>query len=460
MTDTISDELRTIDLGDKRLNDRARELVESLAANPEASINSALNGWDETLAGYRFFDNSAVEPEAILSAHVDATHRRIESQDVVLVVQDTTELDFTAHPTKDAGSLNTPKRRGFYDQTHLALTPEKLCLGVLQADFFDRDPQTLGKAKDYDAIPIEQKESYRWLAGYRLACQLAEKFDDKQIISVADREGDIYEIFVEQHQRETPADFLVRAQADRSLTEKDAEAGPYSYKKVRREAARSECRIVRQLELPATPKRKARTASVEVRAIPVTVKPPLSRGELPTVQYNVVLVEEVGGPGDGTDIQWLLITTLPIDTTRSVLRVIELYAARWAIEVYFRVYKTGCRVEEIQLETNDRLRRCLMLYKIIGWRVMYLTFLGRACPELSCEVVFAKAEWKSVYKIVNKKTPPKKPPRLGDFLPLVAQLGGYNRRANDPPPGPQAIWVGLRRTVDFGLAWDAFGPDT
>ena len=99
-----------------------------------------------------------------------------------------------------------------------------------------------------------------------------------------------------------------------------------------------------------------------------------------------------------------------------------------------------------------------MFYKIIAWRVMHVTVLGRECPDLSCEAVFAQEEWKSVWQIVEKEPPPPQPPRLGEFIPVLAQLGGYNRRSQDHPPGAQAIWVGIRRMTDFALAWLTFGP--
>lgn len=176
--------------------------------------------------------------------------------------------------------------------------------------------------------------------------------------------------------------------------------------------------------------------------------------------YNVVLVEEVDGPGDDTDVNWLLITSLSIKTVDDVLRVIDYYTARWPIEVFFRVYKSGCRVEQIQLETNHRLENALMMYKVICWRVMYVTFLGRECPELACDVMFSEVEWKPVWKIVRDDPLPATTPTLEEFIPLLAQLGGYNNQKYDGPPGPQAIWIGIRRMTDFSLAWQAFGPNT
>lgn len=465
MCQGIAEELQGIDLGDKRLNDRSQIILETLAADPAASINAACNGWDETQAAYRFFNNENVVSEKILEPHRRATEKRIAEQDVVLVVpatadlrQDTTELDFTKHPTKDAGVLNTEHRFGFYDHSHIAFTPQHVCLGVLDVDFYSRAPETLGQAGARQGDPIETKESYRWLQGYRLASELAGRHPETQIVSVADCECDIYDIFLEAEQHETPAEFVIRARVDRSLTERDPEAGGWAYRKVREEVAQSKRLTTRHVELPGTAKREGRLATLEVRAKTVHVKPPHARGSLPSVTFNVVLVEEVDGPHDGTDVSWLLITSLPIDSVDAVLRIIDYYVARWPIETFFRTYKTGCRVEEIQLETNHRLLNALMFYKIIAWRVMHVTMLGRECPDLPCEAVFAEEEWKPVYRVVEKKPLPQRVPTLAEFIPMLAQLGGYNRRTTDGPPGAQPIWVGIRRMTDFALAWTAFGP--
>jgi len=444
MCDGIADELLGIDLGDIRLNKRSKQVIEALAANPEASINASCEGWNDTLAAYRFFDNDAVTPEQILQPHREATKRRMREQPVVLIVQDTTELDYTQHPAKDARCLNTEQRFG---------------LGVVGTESFDRAPESLGQTKERRTLPIEEKESFRWLEGYRLACQLAVECPGTQIVSVADREADIYDIFVDAQQQSGPrAEYIIRAKEDRSTLERDPESGPRAYHKVRDEVSRSKLRTTRTIELCQTPKRAARQAYLEIRAISVQVKPPHARNHLLSVTYNVVLVEEVGGPGDGTDLSWLLITTLPIETVEDMLRVIDYYVARWTVEIYFRTLKTGCRVEDIQLETTDRLKRCLAFYKIIAWRVLYLTYLNRTCPKLPCTAVFDESEWKSVWRVVTKKAIPKKPPTLSQFMKLLTQLGGYNNRATEAPPGPQPLWVGLRRMTDFATAWLAFGP--
>ena len=462
MCEGIRYELEGIDLGDERLNRRSKAVLETLAANPELSINAACNGWTETIAAYRFFDNDSVSGEQIMEPHLAATKRRMCEHPVALIVQDTTELNYSDHPAADARCLNTVNRFGLYLHAHLAVTPDKLCLGVVGTEFYDRAPETIGLSDDREKLPIEEKESFRWLKGYRLACELAAACPETQIVNVADREADIYEIFVEaQQQAEPRSEYIIRAKDDRCTPERDWEAGPATYIKVRAEVSRSKLRTTRTIDLSQTPKRAPRQAALEIRALTVEVKPPHARARfrLPSATHNVVLVEEINHPNDGTQVSWLLITTLPIDTVENILKVIDYYAARWAVEIYFRTLKTGCKVEEIQLETTARLKRCLALYQIIAWRVLNLTYLNRTSPTLPCTAVFAESEWKSVWCIVTKQPLPKKPPVLSEMMKLLTQLGGYNNRAADAPAGPQAIWCGLRRMIDFANAWIAFGPD-
>lgn len=459
----IAEELEGIDLGDERLNKRGKKVLEALAANPEASINAACQGWKETLGAYRFFDNAGVSPEQLLSPHREATRRRIQEQPVALVLQDTTELDFTDHPPRGVRCLNRATRFGLYHHVHLAVTPDKLPLGVLATENFDRAAESLGQTAQRTNLPIEEKESFRWLKGYRLACEVAAQCPGTRIVSVADREADLYDIYVEAQEAEAcpglRADYLIRVKADRSTLEPDPDTGAAAYHKVRDEVGRSPLRSTQTIELSTTPKRAARTATVEIRALTVRIKPPHARSHLPVVTANVVLVEEIGGPGDGTDVSWLLITTLPIATLEDLLLCLKYYLARWVIEIYFRMLKTGCRVEEIQLETKARLENCLALYNIIAWRVLYLTYLHRTRPDLPCTAVLDDAEWKSVWCVVQKQPLPKSPPKLSEMLKLITELGGYNNRATELPPGPQPLWVGLRRMLDFATAWLNFGPE-
>ena len=452
-------ELAGIDLGDKRLNDRAVVLIERLAADMAASINGACQGWSETKAAYQFFDNAKVEPHKILLPHRKATEDRISKEEVVLIVQDTTELDYSKHPTKDSGVLDTDYRFGLYDHSHIAFTPDRLCLGVLGVEFFDRTPESLGKANERRDLPIEMKESFRWLKGYRLACDVAASHPDTKIVSVADAECDIYDIFLEVEEHDRPADFVIRAQRDRCLPEKDPTAGCDTYRRVWEEVATSPLVTTRQIDLPRTPKREAREATLEIRARQVCVKPPAHRSTLDEVTYNVVFVEEINGPNDGTNIGWLLITTLPINTVKDVLLVLDYYVARWPIEVFFRVFKTGCRVEDIQLETNARLKNCLMFYKVIAWRVMYVTFLGRHCPEIPCDTIFADVEWKPVWKVVSDQPSAEESSSAGGIHSDACQVRWIQQPIDRPPTRPTGH-LGWHATNDrFRNRMDSIRPE-
>ena len=412
-----------------------------------ASINAACGGLAKTTAAYRFFDNEKVTPEKLLEPHLAATIERMQGQLVVLLVQDTTELDDSAHPPEGSGPLRSLTTRGYLDHTTLAVTPERLALGIVDVQMIARTDAGFGQSKARQNAPLETKEIARWLHGYRTAARLQALVPDTQLISVSDREGDLYEILVEARDALQKVDFLIRSGKDRRLPERDTEAEGDTWIKLHDRLAEGAVRTTRTVELPRAAKRAARTAVVEVRAATFTLKPPHTKSKLGEVTVNVVEVREIDPPADGTEVHWVLLTSLPITTTEEILRVIDFYAARWTIESYFRVLKSGCTVEDLQLETTPRLWRCLMLYRIIAWRVMHLTYLGRECPELPCDVVFADHEWKPVWQIVQKQPPPKTAPPLAEFVRVLATLGGYNNRKHDGPPGPQSPLAPARQTT-------------
>jgi hypothetical protein len=174
---------------------------------------------------------------------------------------------------------------------------------------------------------------------------------------------------------------------------------------------------------------------------------------------NVVLVREIEPPPDQEPVEWLLLTTLPIDTAEQVRQIVEYYTVRWMIEVLFRTLKSGCRVEQRRFEHVERLLPCVAVYLIVAWRTLMVVRLGRSCPQMDCESLFEPSEWKSVWMVIHRKPPPRRPPRLADLLRLIGQLGGYvNRPGRADMPGPQTTWLGLQRMRDLAWAWDTFGP--
>jgi hypothetical protein len=451
----VCEELQAINLGDKRLNKRMGKVLDRLASRPTVSIPAACCGWTETEAAYRFFDNEAVTDSSVLAPHRQATIQRSRQERVVLLANDTSELDFTSkkHKVRGLGPLNDESRMGMLTHPTVVFTPERLCLGVLDSDIWVR-PE-LGQRNERQRKPIEDKESFHWLTSYRLACTVAEQAPDTLVVSLSDREGDIYECFAEAlpEPGRRKAEWIVRAQHNRTVTVAGVEG------KLWDQVAGSLVLGELVVDVPRSAKRTARQARMTVQAVPVQPRiPRRPDGKLPAVTFHAVLVREIDPPAGEEPIEWLLLTSLSASTFAEACRVVEYYTVRWMIEVYFRVLKTGCQVEERQLETTDRLRPCLALFMMVAWRILYVTWMGRSYPNLSCETLFTSQEWKSVWSVVTQRPLPTEPPTLSEFIALVASLGGHLGREHDGEPGAQTTWIGMQRMHDFARAWLTFGP--
>lgn len=479
------EEMKSAELNDKRLNDRLTRILSDLGDRPTTSIPAACGGHAEMIAAYRFFDNERVTYEKVLEPHYERTLERMAAQRVVLLPQDTTQLDLTRphQQVAGAGALDTAARRGALLHLMEAFTPDGTPLGALWSKTWTRDDpvETTPAEKDRQRkkTPIEEKESVRWLDGVRHARRAAEQLPDTQCVCIADSEGDIYELFAEPR-GDSQMHWLVRACQDRALQEGENPKAPENPE----EHEGSEPRRIHQAVLAAPAlftheisvrgrdqrvscdtrgrrqPRENRQTEVEVRAATVTLCPPHRYDrELPAVTVNVVLVREINPPENDVAVEWLLVTTLPIDTVEQVRLIIQYYTARFLIEVLFRILKSGCRVEERLFEHIDRLLPCVAVYLIVAWRTLLVCRLGRSCPDLDCEAIFDPSEWKSVWMVVNRTPPPPRPPRLMQIVKLIAQLGGYVNRPNrKDPPGPQTVWLGLQRMHDLAWAWTTFGP--
>lgn len=295
---------------------------------------------------------------------------------------------------------------------------------------------------------------------------------------MADSEGDIYEVLAQAQAASAELDWIIRAGQERALQPEaptDAPEAPAAEAvaaglrealapqpvlftqtiTLRARQAKPDCTVHGRGQT-----RRARSATVEVRAGRVTLRPPRRPNRvLPPVTLNVVWVREADPPAGQPPVEWVLLTDLPVETAEQVREVIRNYCARWLIEVFFYTLKSGCRIEERRFERLDRLYPCLAVYFIVAWRTLYVCRLGRSCPDIDCEAVFEPDEWKPVYCAVRRAPPPATPPRLQEMVRMVAQLGGYIPRKHGPEPGPQTVWLGLQRMHDMALCWSLFGPE-
>lgn len=448
IVNSLASELATISLGDQRLNRRARRMIESLVRKPTVSIPAACGGWDETRAAYRLFDHARVTAEKILAPHIACTEQRLGVYPRVLCIQDTTELDYTKKKgIAGLGPLNYESRWGWYLHPTLVVTPERVPLGLLDAHFFTREPGSLEREKD-PRRPLEEKESVRWVDGFARVNELAEALTETRLTYIADREGDLYDLFVEAPCPERSADWLVRGQHhDRLLTDGRQLSEALASAPVLAEIT---------FDRPPARGRRARTVQQQIQVVRVMLKAPARPDRiLAEVAVTALLATEINPPADEEPLHWLLLTNLAVDTAEQAVEKLAWYLCRWQIEVYFKILKSGCRIEELQLEKRERLEPALAFYMIIAWRILFLTRLGRECPDMPCDGVFDDAEWKAVYLVTQRRPPPPEPPSLDSMVRMVASLGGFLNRKSDGFPGPKTLWIGLQRAADFVLALEA-----
>jgi hypothetical protein len=478
MSSWADEEFAGLDLGDERLNRRARRVIYQMWQSPQSSIAGACGSWNDTMAAYRLFNNEAVTPEQILSAHRERVLARCRLAKVVLHIQDTTELDYSHRKSlAGTGPLSEESRQGFFAHSEYVVQEEGgLPLGLWHTNIHARDPEEHGEAELRKQLPIEEKESFRWLEGYRRACALQELCPEVQVISTSDRESDIYEIYAEHHQRreanQVAVDWIIRSNQDRTLLPSGNTQAPdpellklhsrieqapvlgTTTVKIRAKQQLKKKKGSRKLTF-----RKARKAVLEVRACEVQLKPPFRKGsKLAPITLRVVMAKEINPPANEDPIQWILLTNLSVQEFKEALRVIALYRLRWQIEVFHKILKSGCRVERAQLKTAERLRPRIALQMVVAWRIHHVTCVGRACPDLPCGIVFEAWEWKPVVVVVRGKGAETTEPTLGAMINYIGQLGGHLNRKSDGPPGPQTIWRGMQRMLDFAILWQALYP--
>lgn len=446
-------ELESIDFGDERLSKRAQKLLQCCYENPQASIPQASGGdWARTKAAYRFINNPKVRPENIFAPHAKASLKRFQGHPVILAIQDTTELNFTAHKkTKGLGSIGSrPYLRGMHVHTTITFSPARVPLGIIDQQSWVRAEEDYGKSAERRQRPIEKKESFKWLKSLEATERVQNEQPDSVFVNVGDREADIYDLF--RLASGMKSKLLVRASWNRGVEHDEK----YLWEHLEAQDVSATLEMV----VPLKKQKKTRTATIEVRFAPVTICAPRKRRHKePPVELYSVYINEANPPEGVEALSWMLLTTLPVATTEEALKIVEYYSCRWQIEVFHRVLKSGCKIEKRQLQTAAGLRNCLAIDSLVAWRILQLTMLGRETPNVPCDVVFEDYEWKALYCYVHKTTePPKKPPPLKEAVVLVARIGGFLARKSDGFPGTTVLWRGLQQLTTISFAWFAFGP--
>jgi hypothetical protein len=442
LTDWAAHELQSVRLGDRRLDRRLITLVGDLAARPEASVPQATASWAGAKAAYRFWDNPRADPAAIRAGHRQRLLERLPAGQPVLALQDTTSFDFTTHPrTRGLGYLGHPKRFGFLAHTVLCVSTDGVPLGVLHQQVWRRDPAHLGKRARRRGKPTAAKESRRWLRGLAATGRLLPA--DQAVVAVADREADFYDLFAAP--RRPGLDLLIRAKLRRRVRHEAklllpaVQAAPVAGRHT--------------VEVPGHGDRPGRQAVLTVRFATVTLEPPAThprRRQLAPLTLTAVLAEEEAPPAGEKPLRWLLLTTRAVTTLAEAVEVVAWYALRWLVERYHYVLKSGCRVEQLQLEEAARLQRALATYSVVAWRLLWLTYEARRRPQAPCTEVLSEQEWALLHRQRRpQEALPERPPTLQQAVRQIAQLGGFLGRKGDGDPGVTVLWRGLRRLSDL-----------
>jgi hypothetical protein len=459
----IDRELAGCQFKDERLEKRFRKLLEHLSEGTGESIPMACQDWANTKAAYRFFANARVNEQDILAGHFQATRDRFAVTDgTVLVLQDTSEFSYQRVKPELIGftrKVKTVRKQGkdvygdaqvstvcgILMHSSLAITTEGLPLGLAAIKFWTRKKfvgrHALNKPNP-TRVPIEAKESIRWLENLRESTALFGDAD--RCVHIGDRESDIYELFCKA--RELGTHFVVRICVDRL-----AGNGEHTIADEMDEVA---IKGLHRIEL-RDGRGNTREAALELRCKRIKVLPPVYKQKrYPPLMLTVIHAQERDAPEGSEAIDWKLITDLPVRSRAEAIEKLDWYALRWKIEVFHKIMKSGCKAEESKLRTAERLVNLIATFCIMSWRIFWMTMLNRSTEDIAPKFALTQLEIELLDRLVKDKgtTTPRRR-NLSHYLNKIAQLGGYLARAHDPPPGNMVMWRGLTRLTDIELGF-------
>jgi hypothetical protein len=428
-----------IPLWDKRCLRTLVAACETLAENAQMSFSQALGSRRKAVS--RILHHQQTTQQDLLSGHIRATQRRCQQEELILIASDTSTFDFSSHKaTQGLGPVSDNKHRlGFFVHSALAMTQTGTPLGLLYQYSWARDPNQVGIAKERRKRAYTDKESHKWLE----AKQAVEKVlpPTKKAVLIQDREGDIFEFF--SAPRHEGLDLLIRATHPRRIDTR-GESGPTTLLAA---VAQAQVVVTKTIHVPPGPKRVERDAFLTVRKATVWIRPPVN-GPDPNgaaIRMSIVRASEENPPeGVKEPLQWVLLTTLSVDTAEDALRVLDYYTFRWRIERFHFVLKSGCGYEHLQLDTLDTLEKALSLYSIVAWRLLYLTYLVRDAPDTPSEEAISVFE-KDVLELYTRK--PVK--TVKNVILGVARLAGFVPVPSAPNPGVKTLWQGFRKLQDM-----------
>ena len=462
----IEDEFSNINLGDKRLNRRFISVAGKLSKYPGFSVNKACQGWKEVKSAYRLFDNDKVSPAKILEPHFQQTMMRAKEYPFILAIQDTSSINFNTHESKkDIGYVgyNDSKEgnsKGFFIHPTMAVSPEGLPLGILN-NFFGNRKNLSDKSN-----PERDKESARWIESVE---QVNENTEGKlKMLNVADREADLNDLFychkdIGQH-------FLIRSSKNRRIADSDKKLHEYIRgmpivstfeTDIQNKKGRGKRKVKMQGRFTDKHGKTSRKAELNIQYTQVNLI--LNSREYGNTDFPVTVIRVFESERELEEgekrVDWILITSAEVTSVEMAKLMVDFYGIRWRIEEYFKVLKSGCKIEDSRYENYSRTVRFIALNMVIAWRIFYMKNLNDKVPDAPCTSFLSEIEWKALYcKIKKTKKMPDNIPTVKEAVIWIARLGGYLNRKSDPRPGNQSIWIGFKRLHDMTAILEVMGP--
>jgi Transposase DNA-binding len=452
---------------DARLGRRCVELLRRLSDRIGGTIPLACQDWANTKAAYRFFANPKVEEGEILSGHFGATKMRYaESEGPVLLLQDTTEFTYQRRHPHEVGftkAINSGRDKNGWLRHHavcgilmhssLAISEDGLPFGLAAVKFWNREKfkgtAQLKRKINPTRVPIEAKESIRWLENLRQSIALLGQ--PERCVHVGDRESDIYELYCLA--KELGAHFVVRTVVDRL-----AGNGGHTVAKEMRTVKSAGTHVIEV----RNDSDEIERVTLDIRYKRIHICPPIGKqNKYPSLDLTVIHASEIGVPAGRKPILWKLVTDFEVNSLKDAIQKIRWYAMRWKIEVFHKILKSGCRAEDAKLRTADRLANLVALFCIVSWRVLWIATMARAAPDAPPTIALTTKEIAILDHMVGDSgNRGANPGTLQLYITKLARLGGYLARMSDPPPGNTVIWRGLRRLVDIQLGAEIAGAET
>ena len=430
------------ELGDQRRTKRLVNVAEKVAVNPSASFPDQLETWGDLKALYRLLDAEEVTFTDIATPHWRRT--RCLARGRTLVICDTTELDFGCQrQIEGVGPTGNGSGRGFLLHNAVMVNAEtKSILGVAGQAIHYRPEKAFNKQGELRSTSLKRKrESEVW---GDVIDQIGPPAEGVEFVYLCDRGADNFEVF--WHLQQQKSQWVIRAKdLNRLLVTSNGQHIPLS-------------EVLDQLiplgtydlKLRARPNQPARTAKIEVSSGRATMpvpgrKSPWLKSQTPQpITMNIVRVREVDSPKGVVPIEWVLYTSLPVDTFEDVWKVIEYYEARWLVEEYHKALKTGTSVTRRQLENASRLEAMVGLMSVVAVRLLQLKTLARTEPDRPARTVVPQL-WLQMLKAVRKKLRRVHDLTIYEFYRELAKLGGFLGRKSDGEPGWLTIWRGWEK---------------